>query len=90
MTDTDLILHILSKNQPLSSSEIFEMLNYQKSSRTLIRLLDKLVDKKLVSRVGKNKGTKYKINSSKHFKIGNGNVHLHFDQLNGDAIVKKI
>ena len=38
----------------------------------------------------KNKGTKYKINSSKHFKIGNGNVHLHFDQLNGDAIVKKI
>lgn len=35
------------------------------------------------------KGTKYKIDSNKHFKIGNGNVHLHFDQLNGDAIVKK-
>ena len=38
----------------------------------------------------KNKRTKYKINSNKHFKIGNGNVHLHFDQLNGDAILKKI
>lgn len=37
----------------------------------------------------RNKGTKYKIDSNKHFKIGNGNVHLHFDQLNGDAIVKK-
>jgi hypothetical protein len=37
----------------------------------------------------KNKGTKFKIDTKKHFKIGNGNVHLHFDQLNGDAIVKK-
>ena len=37
----------------------------------------------------KNKGTKYKINSNRHFKIGEGNVALHFDQLNGDAIVKK-
>lgn len=38
----------------------------------------------------KNKGTKYKVNSNKHFRIGNGDVHLHFNQLNGDAIVKKI
>ena len=37
----------------------------------------------------KNKKTKYKIDSNKHFKIGNGKVHLHFNQLNGDAIVKK-
>lgn len=37
----------------------------------------------------KNKGTKYKVDSNRHFKIGNGNVHLHFDQMNGDAIVKK-
>lgn len=37
----------------------------------------------------RGKGTKYKIDSSKHFKIGNGAVHLHFDQLNGDAILKK-
>jgi hypothetical protein len=37
----------------------------------------------------KNKGTKYKVDSSRHFKIGNGNVHLHFNQLNGDAILKK-
>ncbi len=37
----------------------------------------------------RRKGTKYKVNSNKHFKIGNGSVELHFDQLNGDAIVKK-
>lgn len=36
-----------------------------------------------------SKGTKYKLDSNKHFKIGNGAVHLHFDQLNGDAIIKK-
>lgn len=35
------------------------------------------------------KGTKYKVDSNKQFKIGNGKVHLHFNQLNGDAIVKK-
>ncbi len=37
----------------------------------------------------RGKGTKYKIDSNNHFKIGNGNIQLHFDQLNGDAIVKK-
>jgi DUF4097 and DUF4098 domain-containing protein YvlB len=37
----------------------------------------------------KSRGTKYKIDSNKHFKIGKGSVHLHFDQLNGDAIIKK-
>lgn len=37
----------------------------------------------------KNKGVKFKVVSNKQFKIGNGNVHLHFDQLNGDAVVKK-
>ena len=45
---------------------------------------------KVVKLIKKKKnGIKYKIDSNKHFKIGNGNVHLHFDQLNGDAIVKK-
>ena len=33
--------------------------------------------------------TKYKVDSNRHIKIGNGNVHLHFNQLNGDAIVTK-
>ena len=37
----------------------------------------------------KSRGAKYKINSNKNFKIGNGSVHLHFNQLNGDAILKK-
>jgi hypothetical protein len=37
----------------------------------------------------RSKGTKYKVNSKRHFKIGNGKVDLHFDQLNGDTIVKK-
>ena len=37
----------------------------------------------------RRKGTKYKVNSNRHFRIGSGDVHLHFDQLNGDAFVKK-
>lgn len=37
----------------------------------------------------KNDKTKYKIDSNKHFKIGDGKVQLHFNQLNGDANVKK-
>ncbi len=37
----------------------------------------------------KGKGVKYKIDSNSHFRIGNGTVQLHFNQLNGDAIVKK-
>ena len=41
------------------------------------------------SQENKNRGTKYKVNSNRQFKIGNGSVQLHFNQLNGDAIVKK-
>lgn len=37
----------------------------------------------------RKKGTKYKVDSHKHFKIGDGKVHLHFNQLNGDIILKK-
>jgi hypothetical protein len=43
MTETDQILRILDKESPLTSSEIFDRINYQKSTRTLIRVLDKLV-----------------------------------------------
>jgi len=64
MTDTDLILHLLSNNDSLSSSEIYEKINYHKSSRTLVRLLDKLVAKKLVERVGFNKGRRYSLSKS--------------------------
>lgn len=51
--------------------------------------LEKTIPKIEKSTERRSKGTKYKINSNKHFKIGNGAVHLHFDQLNGDAIIKK-
>ncbi|WP_375562680.1 hypothetical protein ACE193_09130 [Bernardetia sp. OM2101] len=64
MKDTDQILHLLSKSDSLSSSEIYEKLSYKKSSRTLVRLLDKLVDKKLVVKTGANKGTKYSLSNS--------------------------
>ena len=64
MTDTDLILHLLSQNESLSSSEIFEEIKFQKSNRTLIRLLDKLVSRKLITRKGVNKGTKYSLSNS--------------------------
>lgn len=64
MTDTDLVLHLLSQNESLTSSEIHERINYPKSTRTLIRLLDKLVNKKLVLRKGVNKGTRYSLSKS--------------------------
>lgn len=64
MTDTDLVLALLSQHESLSSGEIYERIKYPKSSRTLIRLLDKLVDKKLVTRKGINKGTRYSLSKS--------------------------
>ncbi len=64
MADTDIILHALSIESPLTSSEIFDRIKYLKSSRTLKRVLDKLVDKKLVERTGINKGTKYSLSKS--------------------------
>lgn len=38
----------------------------------------------------KRRGTKYKLNSKKQFRIGNGGSKLSFDLLNGDATIKKI
>jgi hypothetical protein len=64
MTDTDLILHLLSNEDTLSSSEIYEKINYDKSNRTLVRLLDKLVGKKLIEKTGVNKGTRYSLSKS--------------------------
>ena len=64
MTDTDLILHLLSQHTSLSSSEIYDRIKFQKSNRTLIRLLDKLVGKKLVVKSGINKGTSYSLSKS--------------------------
>ncbi|MEM6376791.1 MAG: Fic family protein [Bacteroidota bacterium] len=58
------MLRLLNDSKPLSSSEIYDQIKYEKSSRTLIRLLDKLVDKKLVIRTGVNKGTKYSLSKS--------------------------
>ena len=51
--------------------------------------VEKTVPKITKSLERKNKGTKYKIDSREHFKIGKGTVALHFNQLNGDAILKK-
>ncbi|MFY0604690.1 MAG: hypothetical protein JXQ93_12175 [Flavobacteriaceae bacterium] len=51
--------------------------------------VEKTTPKITRAKVRKSKGTKYKIDSNRHFKIGNGNVQLHFNQLNGDAIIKK-
>ncbi|WP_299837426.1 hypothetical protein [uncultured Tenacibaculum sp.] len=44
-----------------------------------------------VTKTKKNskKGVKYKLHKNRNFKIGSGKVPFHFDQLNGDAIVKK-
>ncbi|MFY0631454.1 MAG: hypothetical protein JXR05_13810 [Flavobacteriaceae bacterium] len=51
--------------------------------------VEKTTPKLVKTKENEHRGTRYKVNSNRHFKIGNGNVHLHFDQLNGDAIVKK-
>ncbi len=51
--------------------------------------VEKTAPKTMKTQERKSRGAKFKINSNRHFKIGNGDVQLHFDQLNGDAIVKK-
>lgn len=43
---------------------------------------------KKISEKGR-KGGRFKIYKNNYFKIGNGDVTFHFDQLNGDAIIKK-
>jgi len=65
MSELDQILRILrdTKSQ-MTSSEIYNAIGYSKSLRTLKRVLDKLVDKKLINREGVNRGTKYFISKS--------------------------
>lgn len=64
MSDSDLILKALSEKSRMTTSEIFAAIGYEKSSRTLKRVLDQLVEKKLVKRVGVNKGTRYSLSKS--------------------------
>ncbi|NJC28498.1 Fic family protein [Neolewinella antarctica] len=64
MTESDQILRALDEASPLTSTEILERIDYQRSSRTLNRLLEKLVSKNLVERTGANRGTKYKLSRS--------------------------
>lgn len=58
------ILAILSKHKQLSSGEIQEELITGGSYSTTKRTLKKLVEKKLLDKVGKGKGTKYKLGKS--------------------------
>ena len=39
-------------------------MNYQKSTRTLVRLLDRLIARRLVVKTGINKGTRYALSES--------------------------
>lgn len=64
MSEVNLILELLSEHPQMTSSEIYSAIDYQKSSRTLNRLLDQLIDKKLVEKVGVNKGTRYSLSKS--------------------------
>lgn len=64
MTDSEVILQYLSDGKSYSSTELVDQIGYQKSSRTLNRLLDKLVEKKLVTKSGLNKGTTYSLSHS--------------------------
>ena len=64
MSEVTLILELLSERSQMTSSEIYSAIDYKKSSRTLNRLLEQLIDKKLVEKVGVNKGTKYSLSKS--------------------------
>lgn len=58
------ILAILSRQSNLTTTEIHSQVNARKSSRTVKRVLDELVAKKLVDRVGAYRGTKYSLGKS--------------------------
>ena len=58
------ILSMLTDLQALSSSEIHEKLDSDNSYSTTKRMLTKLVNKKLIEKIGNRKGTKYKIGKS--------------------------
>lgn len=64
MSEVNLILELLSERPLMTSSEIYSAIDYKKSSRTLNRLLEQLIDKKLVEKVGVNKGTRYSLSKS--------------------------
>ena len=64
MSEVTLILELLSERSQMTSSEIYSAIDYKKSSRTLNRLLEQLIDKKLVEKVGVNKGTRYSLSKS--------------------------
>lgn len=79
MSDADLILGVLSNRAPLSSTEIYAAIGYAKSSRTLKRVLDRLVEKKLIDKIGVNKGTKYSLSKS-YGILHSIDVDLYFEQ----------
>lgn len=58
------ILSILSKRKQLSSGEIQKLLQAENSYSTTKRILSKLVEKKLVDKIGRGRGTKYKLGKS--------------------------
>lgn len=67
MKDSDLVLKLLSEESNLTSTEIYDAISFDKSSKTLKRLLDELVHKKLIKKVGINKGTRYSLSESYEF-----------------------
>lgn len=58
------VLSVLRTDQGMSLAEVYESVNYQKSSRTLSRLLDRLVAKSLVEKFGASRSTKYRLSAS--------------------------
>lgn len=60
----DQILSIITNHPGLSSREIHERLEPENSYSTTKRMLTKLVNKKLIDKIGNRKGTKYRIGKS--------------------------
>jgi len=81
------ILSILKDNSDLSSSEIHGKLDAQNSYSTTKRTLSKLVEKKLIDKIGNRKGTKYKIGKS-YSILHSVNIDTYFIQDIDDRKIK--
>lgn len=64
MNEFNQILELLRKESDLTSSEILRKINSTKNIRTIRRILDQLVAKKLVDKKGELRGTKYSLSRS--------------------------
>ena len=79
MNEEDRVLAALRTDESLSLVTIHQVVNYSKSTRTLSRLLDRLVSKGLVEKSGSFRSTKYRL-STAYGLLHSINVEQYFEQ----------